>query len=334
MINANSNWKNNPFLLSPAGKDYLWGGTRLKDNFSKELNLTPLAETWECSVHPDGPSTIASGSHKGRLLSDILKAYPDMLGTHHCEKGQLPILIKFIDASKDLSVQVHPDDIYAAENENGENGKTEMWVVLDAAKDASIVYGLHHKIDESKLRKSIENGSIEKYLQKVPIHQGDQFLIQPGTIHAIGAGALIAEIQENSNLTYRLYDYNRVDKNGQKRPLHIDKALDVANLNAMPEPKQPMHIFRYTRGCASEHLCRCRYFQVDRLLINTEQCRNMTSLHTDSLSFQVLLCTKGCGNLTFSEENLPFFKGDCIFIPANSPDLTLHGKAEFLKIIC
>lgn len=324
-----------PFLLQPAGKDYLWGGCRLKDEFSKESELDPLAETWECSTHPDGPSIIASGEFHGQTLSAVLKEHPEFLGTHPRTEGELPILIKFIDAKQDLSVQVHPDDAYAKEHEYGSLGKSEMWYVMDAAKDSKLVYGFYHDISREKLKRSLEKGTLEHYLQKVKIKKDDVFYIEAGTVHAIGAGALIAEIQENSNLTYRLYDYDRVDKNGRKRPLHIEKALDVASLTGSSSPRQPMRVLNYRKGCARELLCRCRYFQVERLLINTERCREMSDFQTGSNSFQVLLCIDGCGILMDLDGNvMNFFKGDCIFIPADSVPLKLHGKAQLLNVSC
>lgn len=337
MTKKSSSLKTKPFLLKPAGKDYLWGGNRLNDDFSKEIDLHPLAETWECSTHPDGPSTVASGEHAGQSLSKVLREHPEYLGTHPRTKGELPILIKFIDAKKDLSVQVHPDDAYAMEHENGSLGKTEMWYVLDASKDAKLIYGFYHDIKKETLKKSLEQGTVEKYLQKVAIKKDDVFYIEAGTVHAIGAGALVAEIQESSNLTYRMYDYHRIDKDGKSRPLHIDKALEVADLKGSAEPRQPMRVLRYRKGCASELLCRCRYFQVDRQLVNTERCREMADFQTQSNSFQVLLCTGGCGVLFENEEKgefLTFFKGDCIFIPANSIPLKIHGRAQLLKISC
>lgn len=322
-----------PFLLKPCGKDYLWGGSRLNDDFSKGIDMIPLAETWECSTHPDGPSTVASGEFTDQTLSDVLKAHPKFLGTHPRTNGELPILIKFIDAQKDLSVQVHPTDGYARLRENGQFGKTEMWYVLDAAKDTKLVYGLHHDSDREQIRKSIEEGTVEKYLQKVPVQKDDLFYIEAGTIHAIGAGALVAEIQESSNLTYRLYDYDRVDKTGKKRELHIDKALEVANLKASSEPRQPFRVIRYRPGCASELLCRCKYFEVHRVIINTERCRGLVGYQADSSSFRVLLCTDGCGCIYFGEnESIGFFKGDCIFVPANSVRLRIHGQAQFLDV--
>ena len=336
MTNKNTNWKyNRPFLLKPAGKDYLWGGSRLNDDFAKGIDLEPLAETWECSTHPDGPSLAASGEHAGKLLTEVLKEHPEYLGTHPHTDGELPILIKFIDARQDLSVQVHPDDDYAREHENGSLGKTEMWYVMDATKDARLIYGFYHDIDKETLRQSLEQGTVEKYLQKVPVKKDDVFYIEAGTVHAIGAGALIAEVQESSNLTYRMYDYNRVDKYGGHRELHIEKALEVANLHGSAEPRQPMRVLRYKKGCASELLCRCKYFQVERQLINTERYREMADIRTGSNSFQVLLCIGGCGVL-FEEngELLNFFKGDCLFLPADSVPLKIHGRAQMLKVSC
>lgn len=324
---------NIPFLLKPAGKDYLWGGNRLNDDFSKGIDMSPLAETWECSTHPDGPSTVASGADAGKTLAEALKAHPDYLGTRLQAEGELPFLIKFIDADKDLSVQVHPTDEYARAHENGQRGKTEMWYVLDAAKDTTLIYGLHHGVDKATLRRSIQNGTVERYLQKIPIQKDDLFFIEAGTIHALGAGALVVEIQENSNLTYRLYDYDRVDKNGKKRELHIDKALAVANLAASVPPRQPLRVLKYRHGRASEFLCRCKYFEVYRLLVNTERSRQLVDYQADSSAFRVLLCIDGCGSAYFGEnESLGFFKGDCIFVPANSVRLRLHGNAQFLDV--
>lgn len=335
MTNVNLNLKTSPFLLKPAGKDYLWGGSRLNDDFSKGIGMEPLAETWECSTHPDGPSIAASGIHAGKTLTEVLREHPEYLGTHPKSVDGLPILIKFIDAKKDLSVQVHPDDAYAAAHENGSFGKTEMWYVLDAAKDARLIYGFHHDMKKETLQKSLENGTVEKYLQKIPVKKDDVFYIEAGTVHGIGAGTLLAEIQENSNLTYRLYDYNRVDKNGKKRELHIDKALEVADLRSSAAPRQPMRVLRYQKGCATELLCRCKYFQVERQLINTERCREMADFQTGSNSFQVLLCIGGCGViLQENGEAIHFFKGDCVFVPANSMPLKLHGRAQMLKISC
>ena len=333
MIRKNIFLKTEPFLLKPAGKNYLWGGTRLKDDFSKELQLTPLAETWECSTHPDGPSIVASGKHEGRLLMKVIEEHPEYLGTHPKGKDGLPILVKLIDAKEDLSVQVHPNDEYAMKYEGGSLGKTEMWYVVDAAEGASLIYGFNHDIDKSVLTRSLEEGSVQKYLQKIRIYKDDVFFIEAGTVHAIGKGALIAEVQESSNWTYRLFDYNRTDKDGNRRELHIPKALEVVNLKGSQEPRQPMRVLRYRKGTASEFLCRCKDFQIERMLVNTECYREMADYQTGGNSFQVLLCIGGCGAL-IGREAIYFIKGDCIFVPANSIPLKIHGKAEFLKIGC
>lgn len=338
--------QNEPFLLSPAGKDYLWGGRRLADDYAKDLHLTPLAETWECSTHPDGECRVASGAYEGQTLTQVLRAHPAFLGTHPLHtygddalQGQIPILVKFIDADKDLSVQVHPDDAYAASCENGQRGKTEMWYVVDAAPGAQLVYGFNRDMEAGAVRSAIDGGTIERYLQHVPVRRGDVYYIEAGTVHAIGAGALIVEVQENSNLTYRLYDYHRTDKNGQERELHVDKALVVANLGAAPAPRQPIRVLRYRPGCASELLCRCRYFAVERLLVNTERVREMALLQSRSTSFEVLVCTDGCGVLFWTtdqgeERVLRMYRGDTVFLPADSTPVYLHGRAEMLRVTC
>lgn len=336
-----SKGKELPLFLTPSGKDYLWGGNRLNDDFKKNIDMSPLAETWECSTHPDGPCYVNGGEYDGLSLYEVLQQRPHFLGTHPRTEGELPILMKLIDAREDLSVQVHPDDNYAFANENGQLGKTEMWYVLDATEDAKLVYGLSHKVKKETLRKALLNSleapigdtkSVDKYLQKVPIHKGDLFYIEAGMIHAIGGGALIAEVQESSNLTYRLFDYNREDKNGKRRELHIDKALDVANLDGKSSPKQPMRVLRYKPGCATELLCRCKYFEVSRMLINTEEKPVLYS--SDEASFRVLLCTDGCGKITYQNTSREYAKGQCIFIPARSLEMSIEGKAEFLDVRC
>ena len=322
--------KNYPFLLEPCGKDYLWGGDRLKKEFNKKIDVTPLAETWECSTHPDGMSIVASGKYKGYTLKQVLKENPKYVGTHPQNKEELPILIKFIDAKKDLSVQVHPSDEYAKEYENGQLGKTEMWYVLDANEDSKIIYGFNSDVDKEIIKSAIDNESINKYLNKIPIKKDDVFYIESGTIHAIGEGALIAEIQENSNLTYRLYDYKRKDKNGNTRELHIDKALDVINYKRKDNLEQHMRIRKYKKGYLREFLCRCKYFEVYRERINS----NAISFKTNTNSFHVLLILNGTGKLTYDNNELKIEKGNCIFVPADSIEFIVEGNIELLNVNC
>lgn len=274
--------------LQPAGMDYLWGGTRLRDEYDKKIDMTPLAETWECSVHPDGPSIVANGEYKGKTLAEVLNHNMEWMGTK-VKNGEFPILAKFIDAKKDLSVQVHPDDAYAREHEN-QNGKTEMWYVIDADKGANLIYGFRHKVTEQILRDAIDTGTLDKHLQKVEVHKGDIFYVPAGTVHGIGAGILIAEIQESSNVTYRVYDYNRVDKNGKKRELHFNKAVKVMNMNISPDVKQKPRIIKYYPGCSRELLCRCKYFEVERI-----QVTKAFSFSVLEESFQVIMCLDGEG---------------------------------------
>ena len=322
---------NKPFLLRPAAQDYLWGGSRLNDDFNLGIDIDPFAEAWVCSTHPDGPSLLENGE---RLL-DVVKAHPEYMGTHALSvaDGEFPILIKLIDAKKDLSVQVHPDDEYAKKYENGSLGKSEMWYVLDAKDNSQLVYGFSRDVTETEVRRAVSDGTVEKLLHFVPVKKNNLFYIEAGMVHAIGAGCLIAEIQESSNLTYRLYDYNRQDRRGNYRPLHVDKALQVANLKSSMTPRQPMRVLKYENGVASELLSRCKYFQVERMLLNTEG-RRMPEFRTSENSFHVLLCVDGCGVMLGDETDIPFFKGDCIFVPANSISLRLHGRAQLLNVSC
>ena len=329
MTNRNSQCLSKPFLLKPAGKDYLWGGTRLKEQFGKSFDITPLAETWECSVHPDGLSVVDGGDFTGQTLDKVLTKYPEFLGQRWQAVGELPILVKFIDAKQDLSVQVHPDDEYAMKFENGQLGKTEMWYVVEAEPEAKLIYGLQCDATADELRDSIEQGRVSKYLQSVPVKRNDLFFIPAGTIHAIGAGCLIVEVQESSNLTYRLYDYDRVGKDGKKRPLHVDKALAVANLKSSAEPRQPMRVLRYYRGYAKELLCRCKYFETYRWLVNAiDQVAAFD--HEDSFNIGVVIA--GSGKLYCGDEVLELCKGDTFFVPAGSESVELTGKLEMLGV--
>ena len=320
-------------MLTPASKDYLWGGSRLNDDFNFGIDIYPFAEAWVCSTHPDGPSFAPSLS---RPLSEALASHPEILGTHVLQttegKPELPILIKLIDAKRDLSVQVHPDDEYAVRE--GQWGKTEMWYVLSAKPSSTLIYGFKQDVTQEQIRKAIKDGTVVSLLNHVPVNPNDLFFVEPGTVHAIGAGILLAEIQQSSNLTYRLYDYRRIGKDGKQRKLHIDKALDVANLHSSATPRQPMRVLKYDRGCARELLTRCKYFQVERMLLNTETTRSLVPYQTGTNSFHALLIVDGCGSITAPNLMLNFFKGDCIFVPAGSVPLKLHGKAQLLDVSC
>ncbi len=324
--------KSYPFLLRPAMKDYLWGGTRLRDDFGKETDGEKLAETWECSTHPNGESLAVTGKYAGLTLRQILRSHPEFAGTRPVlEDGQLPILIKLIDAKQDLSVQVHPTDRYAREVEHSKYGKTEMWYVADATPEASLLYGLKHDMTKEELRASVEDNTLTDHLQRVPVRKGDVFFIPAGTIHAIGAGALVAEIQQNSDLTYRLYDYGRIDKDGKPRELHVEKSLDVSCLTKAGECCQTPKVLKDDALCHAEQICTCDYFSVERWTVDTPE--EAVDYVVDETSFKALLCLEGRGKITSDDGVcvLNFVKGDCIFVPAGSGVLKIQGHAEFLS---
>ena len=287
-------------------------------------------------------------------LSQVLREHPEWLGTHALQTlqqaieagaelklGQLPILVKLIDAAQPLSVQVHPDDEYAQQHENGQLGKTEMWYVVDATEGAQLIYGFNQPTSPAQLRKAIKAGKLEKLLNSVPVRKRDLFFIGAGTVHAIGAGCLIAEVQESSNLTYRLYDYNRRDKDGRLRELHIDKALEVLKLGRQDDLRRNMRVLRYKRKSARELLARCRYFQVERLLVKTRDIQQELKLEIASNSFHTVLCLDGeitiCsvnGKHSFiCDNNLEMRAGNCVFIPAGV-SIALYGNGELLDISC
>lgn len=316
--------------MLPSGKNYFWGGTRLRDEYGKTMDMTPLAETWECSIHPDGPSFVENGKFKGMSLAEVLEQHLEYLGTK-TKNGKLPILVKLIDARKDLSVQVHPDDEYAQKYE-GQNGKTEMWYVIDAEEGASLVYGFKHEMTPDILREALEKGRLDKHLQKVEVCKGDTYFVPAGTVHGIGKGILVAEIQENSNITYRIYDYNRIDQNGKERELHIDRAIQVMNMRITPDIGRQPRMVKYYPGCSREMLCRCKYFEIEHIQVTKEM-----SFSVMDDSFQVLVCLSGDGKIQKKIENqkpVPFKKGDTLFLPAGLGRCLVAGKNEILKIRC
>ena len=305
-----------PVRLSPAFKDYLWGGERLRTDYRKSTDLTPLAESWELSAHKDGESRIVGGKYDGYTLSAYVEAIGrKALGTRAERFDYFPILIKFIDARGDLSVQVHPSDAYALEHE-GEYGKTEMWYILDCDEGASLYYGFSRDVTKDELTEAIGRGTLTELLRKVPVKKGDVFFIPAGTVHAIGAGIVICEIQQNSNTTYRVYDYNRRDKDGNLRPLHVEKALAVASLTKAPAHKD-------TPKGADVLLASCEYFSV-RLLTVTDS----VSLEATAESFHALTVTEGEGTLRHASGELPLRKGDTLFLPACCGHYTLEGALQ------
>lgn len=296
-------------LLKPAYKDYLWGGNRLKDLFNKENDLGIIAESWELSAHPDGQSTVASGKYEGLLFADYLEHIGiDALGWKYQGLNHFPLIMKLIDASDELSIQVHPNDDYALEHEN-EYGKSEYWYIIDCEPDSCLYIGFNRDVTKEEVDEATKAGRIEELLNKIEVKKGDRFFIPAGTVHAIGKGCLICEIQQNSNSTYRLYDFNRIDKYGKKRQLDIAKALDVIDYKKY-EPGQE-----------------CKYFSV-----KVKKCLDNGQLNITEESFVAILILEGSGSIEFKDEKLEFTKGDCVFVPASNSRMKLFGNFEYVEV--
>ncbi len=302
-----------PVKLSPVCKDYIWGGTRLKTEFKKGTNLDKVAESWELSAHKDGESIISGGAFNSLPFSQYIEKNGKECIGKNAEKFEFfPILIKLIDAADNLSVQVHPSDEYALKNE-GEYGKTEMWYVVDCAKDAFLYYGFSKKITKEEFKERIENNTLLEVLNKVNIKKGDVFFIESGTIHAIGKGAFICEVQQNSNKTYRVYDYDRRDKNGNARELHIEKALDVTNLAPNMEYKTD----------SPKILAKCKYFTVTKF-----KCKDRGEIELSKDCFRSVVVLSGKATLAVGDIKLDIEKGDSVFIPAQDGTAKVCGECE------
>jgi len=288
-------------------------GTWITDDMEKaycELNRYGLA----CSVE-----AFVDGELAGKTLIEAIKEHPSALGKKAARFEFFPILIKLIDARNDLSVQVHPSDEYALKNE-GQYGKTEMWYVVEAEKDAKLVYGLNREVSKDEFAQLAKGPELMDVLNFVPVKKGDVFFIQSGVIHAIGKGLLICEIQQNSNLTYRVYDYDRRDAAGNKRPLHVEKAIEVAKLS--PEPlvslKEPVFS---NDSVVVENLATCEYFVVDKIVLDGEY------IITPDDSFISVTVVDGEGKIGDIEVK----KGTTVFIPADSGNVVLEGKFTALS---
>lgn len=304
--------------LKPSCKDYLWGGNKLRTEFGIDSDKETLAESWELSCHPDGPSYIINGESAGQTLAEYIDVNGKEVLGKDCESfEEFPVLIKFIDAKKDLSIQVHPDDSYALKNE-GQYGKTEMWYVMEAEEGASLFYGFSREVSKEEFEERIRNHTLTEVLNKVEIHKGDVLFIDPGTIHAIGAGCLIAEIQQNSNVTYRVYDYGRKGVDGKERELHVDKALQVTKREPAVKNKD-----------VGLHVETCQYFTVDKVILDGLRRKKLTG-EADGSSFVSVLMLNGQGKISACGETLDVKKGDSIFITAGSGEYQMEGEMEAL----
>lgn len=313
-----------PLRLAPAFKDYLWGGQRLRREYGKQTDMNPLAESWELSCHEAGLSVIENGPHAGKTLRDYLREHPTHMSKDASADTEFPLLIKLIDAEQMLSVQVHPDDEYARRVENS-SGKTEMWYVVSAKPGAGIYYGFKEALTRNEMAEAIRSKTLTGMLNWVEAQKGDVFFIPSGTIHAIGAGLLIAEVQQNSNITYRMWDYGRIGADGKPRELHIKKGLDVT-VREHRGPTLPYEPDRDVPGGTIRHLVKCERFCVDAIHL----C-GLIEDYAAEAGFVSLLCLEGEGALLYGEQAMPLRKGQSIFIPAGMGAFKLAGMMEVLR---
>lgn len=306
--------------LNPVFKDYLWGGTKLRDEYGFESNLEKLAEGWMLSCHKDGENTIENGEFSGKTLTEVVKTNPDFLGENGKAFEYFPILIKIIDAKNDLSVQVHPDNEYAMRVEN-EYGKTECWYVLDCDEGAELIYGFNREISSEEFKNRIADNTFLETVNKVKVKKGDLFFIEAGTLHAIGSGILLAEIQQNSNTTYRVYDYGRLGTDGKPRPLHVEKAIDVTNCTPPTRSTNPEGKLIEYDNYSTQLLTKCDLFNVKKVNVKT-----FFDGIADEKSFVSVLVTDGVGKI----DNIDIKKGDSLFIPANYGAFTISGNLEVI----
>jgi mannose-6-phosphate isomerase len=323
-----------PLKFENIFMERIWGGRNLARYLDKPLppGDEPIGESWEVADHRSESSVVANGAYQGRKLQDLGKEYgEELVGKHGLELGrdQVPLLVKFLDAQDVLSVQVHPEDDYAAQHENGELGKTEMWYIIHAEPGAKIISGLKPGTNREILKAAIEAGNVEECLKEIEVKAGECYFTPAGRVHAIGAGNIICEIQQNSDVTYRFYDWNRVDaKTGKPRELHIEKSLDVINYNATGDPKANPKLVSDIGGKVWE-LVRCPYFVAEKLEVT-----GALPSDTRSESFHILSAFAGGGTVKGkNSEVYPIRKGESMFIPCSlgSYEITAKDSLEILR---
>lgn len=316
-----------PLKFDPIYKQIVWGGTNISKYFLRNIPLDNVAESWEICCRDDGTSIVSEGVLKGMDLQCLILKYRDkLLGVKTYQKfgTRFPLLIKIIDANENLSVQVHPDDSYA--RVNGENnGKNELWYILDAKKNAEIVYGVKNDKTKEDFIKAVSENKIEQTLNTVDVISGDVFYVPAGKVHAILSGILIAEIQQNSNTTYRIYDWGRVDKEGNSRMLNTSEALDVIDFTSQNEPETCSQIINNQDYCAASVL-RSEYFNIDK--ISVHNCYISTAIS----SFIILMCIKGSGTIFYDGGICSIIFGETVLLPACMGEFTIDGNMTLLSI--
>lgn len=305
--------------LKPYVSETIWGGRKLINDFNIKTEKANAAEGWMLSCLTDGSSTVVNGEFSGKLLPEVIGTNPEWCGTNVKKFKEFPVLIKFIDAMDNLSVQVHPTKEYCEKTGRGRS-KTECWYIIDADEDAYLLLGFKDKISDETFKKSIEDGNLTDYVGKVPVKPGDFFFIDSGTLHAICKGVLLAEVQESSNTTYRIFDYNRVGKDGKPRELHVADATAVTKLE-----KYSQHVVAQTDD-KKKLLADCELFKVWNYTVEGE-----FSDFCDGDSFVSLLIMSGSGELSVNGDKLVLNKGDSIFIPASSGEYVINGNLQILE---
>lgn len=316
--------KYEPLKLHPCYKEYLWGGSRLKTDFYKEDAPAVTAESWELADHPDGSSVIENGAFAGKTLSELAAVDREGFLGERSRKEAFPILVKLIDACRDLSIQVHPSDATALP-ERGEQGKAEMWYVVDCAPQAFLYYGFSRRVDREEFLRRAQDGSICQVLNRVPVKKGDVFYILPGTIHAIGAGILIAEIQQNSNTTFRVYDYQRKGADGKLRPLHLERAASVIDYEPIIPAECRMNNSSSFAGFTMSQMFACQHFKAYCLEV-----RESAGLCCDGATFQHLLCVEGEAELRCGANSYHMRRGESFFLPAKLGAYQIKGASKLL----
>ncbi|NLL35960.1 MAG: class I mannose-6-phosphate isomerase [Fretibacterium sp.] len=315
-----------PFRLKAVCKDYLWGGRRLRDLWGKGSGLDVVAESWELSAHPAGDGTIADGPRLGQPFSAFVSDHPEAVSDRQKRDDPFPLLVKLIDAAKPLSIQVHPDDDYAARVEGG-SGKTELWYVIDCDPGAFLYLGFERQTPREEMERRMRDGTLVEILHREQVQPGECFFIPAGTVHAIGAGILIAEVQQNSDLTYRVDDYGRRDFSGRLRELHLDKAIDVSR--PVPADREAPG----ARGAVSvpggtlQVLAETPFFRVGLLELS-----GVWRCVADETSFLSLLCLGGAAEFVSDSgvSSLKALRGSSIFVPATTGPFSLSGQGKFL----
>ncbi len=311
-----------PVKLLPFVSETIWGGKKLIDEYGVKTEKKNAAEGWMLSCHEAGSSIASNGEFAGISFADVIKNNPALCGKNAKKFSDFPILIKFIDAMDNLSVQVHPTKEYCEKTGRGQS-KTECWYIIDCDEDAHLILGFNNKITPEQFKEAIENNTLTDYVSKVPVKKGDFFFIESGTLHAICKGILLAEVQESSNTTYRIYDYNRVGADGKPRELHVEDGAAVTKLEKYSQPDFSNPAFDTNER---RLLADCPLFKVWKLDIG-----GAFSGNASDESFVSLLIMDGEGSLECCGETLELKKGDSIFIPANAGEYKLFGKLEIIE---